>query len=46
MKNERSRVQHTCKSLPQPTSDDLELRMCNYVNDEDKLISLVDIFIK
>ena len=35
-----------CKSLPQPTSDDLELRMCSYVNDEDKLISLVDIFIK
>ena len=38
-----------CKSLPQPTSDDLELRICNYlnnVNGEDKVIYLVDIFIK
>ena len=40
-----------CKSLPQPTSDDLELRLCNYLDDgsffiEDKLIYLVDIFIK
>ena len=38
-----------CKSLPQPTSDDLELRLCNYLeydNGEDKLIYLVDIFIK
>ena len=38
-----------CKSLPQPTSDDLELRLCNYHNfdyNEDKLISLVEIFIK
>ena len=38
-----------CKFLPQPTSDDLELRMCNYVYydyEEDKLIYLVDIFIK
>ena len=38
-----------CKSLPQPTSDDLELRMCNYLDynyEEDKLIYLVDIFIK
>ena len=38
-----------CKSLPQPTSDDLELRLCNVHNfnyREDKLIYLVDIFIK
>ena len=37
-----------CKSLPQPTSDDLELRLCNYYNtiNEDKLISLVEIFIR
>ena len=35
-----------CKSLPQPTSDDLELRLCNYSYDEDKVIYLVDIFIK
>ena len=39
-----------CTSLPQPTSDDLELRLCNYLNHggngDDKLIYLVDIFIK
>ena len=38
-----------CTSLPQPTSDDLELRLCNYLirgYGEDKLIYLVDIFIK
>ena len=38
-----------CKSLPQPTSDDLELRLCNYFTydfQEDKVIYLVDIFIK
>ena len=38
-----------CKSLPQPTSDDLELRLCNHFSYgavEDKLIYLVDIFIK
>ena len=37
-----------CKSLPQPTSDDLELRLCNRVRHiyGDKLISLVEIFIK
>ena len=38
-----------CKSLPQPTSDDLELRQCNYYTydfQEDKVIYLVDIFIK
>ena len=38
-----------CKSLPQPTSDDLELRLCNYLDlgdGEDKVIYLVDIFIK
>ena len=34
-----------CKSLPQPTSNDLEIRLC-HVNDrgeEDTLISLIDI---
>ena len=37
-----------CKSLPQPSSNDLELRLCNtfYVEAEDKLISLVDIHVK
>ena len=38
-----------CRSLPRPTSDDLELRLCNHFDfayDEDKLIYLVDIFIK
>ena len=38
-----------CKSLPQPTSDGLELRLCNrntLNSGEDKLISLVEIFIK
>ena len=35
-----------CKSLPQPTSDDLELRLCNRGYQDDKLIHLVDIFIK
>ena len=35
-----------CKSLPQPTSDDLELRLCNYVYAGNTLISLADIFIK
>ena len=38
-----------CKSLPQPTSDDVELRQCNHNSlqvGENKLISLVEIFIK
>ena len=35
-----------CKPLPQPTSDDLELRLCNLNSGVDKLISLVEIFIK
>ena len=37
-----------CKSLPQPTSDDLEIRNC-YANGsgrEDKLITLIEIYIK
>ena len=37
-----------CKSLPQPTSDDLEIRLCGYLDktNGDKLISLVDIYFK
>ena len=39
-----------CKALPQPASNDLELRLCNryrpVFNGEDKLISLVEIFVK
>jgi len=37
-----------CKSLPQPTTDDLELRLCNIIKSlyEDKIISLIDIFVK
>ena len=37
-----------CKTLPQPTSDDLEIRQChvNYGGAEDTLISLIDIYVK
>ena len=37
-----------CKFLPQPTTDDLEIRLCNalYELDEDKIISEIDIFVK
>ena len=37
-----------CKSLPQPTSDDLEIRNCyaNVLGNEDKLITLIDIYVK
>ena len=36
-----------CKSLPQPTTDDLEIRLCGYFpkSFEDKIISLIDIFV-
>ena len=37
-----------CKSLPQPTSDDLEIRNC-YTDDslfEDRLITLIDVYVK
>ena len=37
-----------CKSLPQPTSDDLEIRNC-YVSSspyEDRLITLIDVYVK
>ena len=34
-----------CKSLPQPTTDDLEIRLCGYYQ-EDKIITLVDIFVR
>ena len=37
-----------CKSLPQPTSDDLEIRNCyaDNSNQADRLITLIDIYIK
>ena len=37
-----------CTTLPQPTTDDLELRICNDQGalDEDAVISLVDIYVK
>ena len=37
-----------CKTLPQPTSDDLEIRQCHAYTggDEDTLISLIDIYMK
>ena len=37
-----------CKSLPQPTSDDLEIRLCytSAAQYEDKLISLIDIYVQ
>ncbi len=38
-----------CKQLPQPTTDDIELRLCAdglYTNDEDIAIRQVDIFIQ
>ena len=37
-----------CKSLSQPTSDNLEIRDCytEYSNAEDKLITLIDVYVK
>ena len=37
-----------CTTLPQPTTDDIELRICcdQHIGDEDVLIHLVDIYIK
>ena len=37
-----------CKSLPQPTSDDLEIRNCyrSPSSYEDKLITLIDVYVK
>ena len=37
-----------CKTLPQPTSDDLEIRQChvNGRSSEDTIISLIDIYVK
>ena len=35
-----------CQHLNYHTSDDLELRLCTYSFYEDKLISLVDIYVK
>ena len=36
-----------CTTLPQPTTDDIELRICNggALTDEDTLVNLVDIYI-
>ena len=37
-----------CKSLPQPTSDDLEIRNCyaDSSDSEDRLITLIDVYVK
>ena len=37
-----------CKSLPQPTSDDLEIRNCyaDLSSHEDRLITLIDVYVK
>ena len=38
-----------CKSLPQPTTDDLEIRLCSYYNNnirENKIITLLDVFVQ
>ncbi len=37
-----------CKHLPRSTSDDLEIRLCNYVGDwaEDIIVTHIDIYIK
>ena len=37
-----------CKSLPQPTTDDLEIRLCNALSKirEDKIISEMNIFVR
>ena len=37
-----------CKSLPQPTSDDLDIRLCytDFPSFEDKVVALIDIYVK
>ena len=37
-----------CKSLPQPTTDDLEIRLCSFgtITHENKTITLIDIYIR
>ena len=37
-----------CKSLPQPTTDDLEIRLCNYFSGSsaNKIVTLMDIYVK
>ena len=35
-----------CKTLPQPTSEDLEIRQCHVSITDDTLISLIDIYVK
>ena len=37
-----------CKSLPQPTTDDLEIRLCNYYRRDyaDKIVTLINIYIQ
>ena len=34
-----------CKQLPQPTTDDIELRLCGNLDDEDTPLEIVDIYI-
>ena len=34
-----------CTTLPQPTTDDIELRICLDSNDEDVLVNLVDVYV-
>ena len=35
-----------CKSLPQPTTDDLEIRLCNYFTSGDKIVTLINIYVQ
>ena len=37
-----------CKSLPQPTTDDLEIRLCNYFKSihADKIVTLINIYVQ
>ena len=37
-----------CKSLPQPTTDDLEIRLCNFYTriNADKIVTLINIYVQ
>ena len=35
-----------CKTLPQPTTDDLEIRICNDANHEDTPVQLVELYVQ
>ena len=35
-----------CKSLPQPTTDDLEIRLCNYFISGDKIVTSINIYVQ